>query len=249
MRPPLPPLAVPLTVAVTVDHGMHLALCLPAETPGAAEEAALLLDSAAVVRLEKVQVRIPLHPLLSAHLYSQLLGVLCSASVPVLSWLAGWLADPIYVLFAQVVCHSWPDALAVQACAACEVAYTDIHTLRQELLLERCLLGAAAQICSQQGAGGGKQASAQEVALRLDEDTMLLPAPKPCQRGMHFKLRCHQCLEYMPHYWHVHAAKIRFAPLRNYGCIFGTKKHLHVIDIGLPTSAHFPCLQGCTRVT
>ena len=91
---------------------------------------------------------------------------------------------------AQVVCHSWPDALAVQACAACEVASTDAATLTQELLLERCWLGAAAQVCSQPGAGGSEQASAQDVALRLDEDTMLLPAPKPCQAGMHFKLRC-----------------------------------------------------------
>ena len=122
------------------------------------------------------------------------------------SLLAGYLIRYM-ILCAQVVCHSWPDALAVKACTACEVAYKNTDTLEQDLLLERCLLGAAAQICSKEGTGSSEQASAQNVALQVDDGTMLHPTSKPCQTGMRFQFRCRQRLNHVPLYWPVCTAK------------------------------------------
>ena len=58
-------MAAPLTIAVSIDHGMHLALCL---STGAMDKAALMLDSIAVVRLLKLQVRVPLLAGAQSHL-------------------------------------------------------------------------------------------------------------------------------------------------------------------------------------
>ena len=52
---PPPPLAVPLSVALSADEA-HLALCLPPERPSAADDDTLMLDSAATMRLQDLRV-------------------------------------------------------------------------------------------------------------------------------------------------------------------------------------------------